>query len=316
MPEFTAVVTAKTLNLRPEPSTRKKPIGKLGRGTEVEIVETLEHWYKVQTKQGVGYVHGDYVTVLDHSPCLGFLHERDDLKAIPLEPAAVQQIDVGADFSASQKGIVRTWNRQGGILGVLSDVLEIEPAASIAVLYTESAGRGFGADGRMIIRFENHVFWRRWGKKNPEVFNQHFKFNDRKSWQGHLFRATPTGTWQKFHGKQSQEWKVLNFARDLDDDAALRSISMGGPQIMGFNHSAIGYETPREMFDNFQADVRYHVLGLFDFLKGAGCTSPMLEALRRKKFEDFAARYNGPGQASVYGHRIEKYYDMFQALRT
>ncbi|MCP3961995.1 MAG: DUF3380 domain-containing protein [bacterium] len=315
MPNSTAVVTAKSLNLRPEPSANKKPIGVLGRGTELEILETLEHWYEVKSPKGQGYVHSNYVTVFDHAPCVGFLHERDDLKSMPLEPAAAERIKVGADFSASQKGIARTWNRQGGMLGFLSEVLETEPASSIAVLYTESAGRGFGADGRMIIRFENHVFWRRWGKKHPDVFNKHFKYSSTKSWQGHMFRATPNGTWQKFHGKQTEEWKVLDFARKLDDDAALRSISMGGPQIMGFNHSAIGYETPREMFDNFQSDVRYHVLGLFDFMKGAGCTSQMLEALRLKKFEDFAARYNGPGQASVYGHRIEQYHDMFQALR-
>ena len=78
-----------------------------------------------------------------------------------------------------------------------------------------------------------------------------------------------------FHGNQNLEWQVFEFARNLNEPAAMRSISMGGPQIMGFNHSRIGYDSAREMFDTFQADIRYHVLGLFDFIKGSGTTSPL-----------------------------------------
>ena len=315
MPDLTAVVTARILNLRRDPSTANPPIARLARGTGVEILETLETWYRVKTEQGEGYVHGDYLSVLDPDPCVGFLNEREDLRDVPPQPAPEERIRVTSSFSNSQRGVARTWNRQGGMLGKLSEVLEIEPAASVAVLYTESNGSGFAADGRLIIRFENHVFWRRWGKRHPEVFRRHFQFDDSKAWQRHRFRADPDGAWQSFHGRQSQEWKVLEFASRLDDDDALRSISMGAPQIMGFNHSAIGYDTPRGMFDNFSSEARYQVFGLFDFLKGAGCTSPMLEALRRKRFEDFAARYNGPGQAADYGHRIERYYDIFHELK-
>lgn len=315
MPNLTAIVTAQTLNLRRAPSTARKPIARLIRGTKVEILETLDHWYKVKTPQGQGYVHGDYVSVLDPEPCIGFLYERQDLKTIAPEATPAERIEVSSSFTNSQKGVARTWNRQGGMLSTLSEVLETEPAASVAVLYTESNGSGFAGDGRMIIRFENHVFWRRWGKQHPDIFRRHFRFDDSKAWQGHRFRAKPNGAWESFHGNQSREWQVLDFARKLDDNAALLSISMGAPQIMGFNHAAIGYETPREMFDNFSSDGRFQVFGLFDFMKGAGCTSPMLEALRRKQFEDFAARYNGPGQAADYGHRIERYYDIFQGIK-
>jgi len=74
----------------------------------------------------------------------------------------------------------------------------------------------------------------------------------------------------RFHGKQDQEWRVFEFARKLSEPAAMRSISMGGPQIMGFNHSRIGYDSAGEMFHAFESDIRYHVLGLFDFIKGSG----------------------------------------------
>ena len=103
---------------------------------------------------------------------------------------------------------------------------------------------------------------------------------------------------------QTAEWEAFDIARTLDEPAALQSISMGAPQIMGFNHAAIGYDSARTMFDRFETDERYHILGLFDFVKGGGTTSRMLEALKREQYEQFATYYNGNGQAAAYGARI------------
>ena len=93
------------------------------------------------------------------------------------------------------------------------------------------------------------------------------------------------------------------------------SISMGLPQIMGFNYSAIGYDSVREMFDNFSNDVRFHILGLFDFIRGAGDTSHLLQALQTQDFEKFASHYNGPGQASKYGDWIEAKFETFNQIK-
>ena len=167
----------------------------------------------------------------------------------------------------------------------------------------------------MIIRFENHVFWDKWGQAHADDFNGHFRFTRNKAWLGHQFCATAGGAWSDCHKNQAGEWQVFGFARTLDEPSAIRAISMGGPQIMGFNHHAIGYESPRAMFDNFQADLRYQILGLFDFVKGSGTTSPLLEALRRQRFDDFALRYNGSGQVAEYGSRIQRFCAAFQGLR-
>ena len=43
----------------------------------------------------------------------------------------------------------------------------------------------------MIIRFENHLFYRLWGKGHREQFDQYFKFDAKKHWLGHNFRADP-----------------------------------------------------------------------------------------------------------------------------
>ncbi|HYO12778.1 MAG TPA: N-acetylmuramidase domain-containing protein [Thermoanaerobaculia bacterium] len=311
----TGVVTASVLNLRAEPLSSSSLLGTLARGTRVTILETSGAWYRVQAGDQNGFVHGDFVKILDTDHAAGFLNERDDLKNVPLEPSEAEKIQTKASFNGTQKLAAQTWNNQGGLLGALSEIVEVDPAAAVAVLCVESSGRGFGDDGRMIIRFENHVFWDKWGKANADDFNCHFRYNASKKWLGHQFCEAKGGSWSDCHKSQTDEWRVFGFARKLDEPSAIRSISMGGPQVMGFNHHLVGYETPREMFDNFQADLRWQVIGLFDFVKGSGTTSPMLQALQRRRFDDFATRYNGPGQAAEYGGRIQKFYEAFEGLR-
>src|SRR5262249_41907396 len=49
-------------------------------------------------------------------------------------------------------------------------------------------------------------------------------------------------------------------------ERALQCISMGGSQIMGFNHDALGYRSAAEMYDAFSKDTQTQVYGMFDFL--------------------------------------------------
>jgi hypothetical protein len=310
------LVTASTLNVRPDPSTRRPPVGQLKRGTRVTILQGRNGWFQIEAGPIKGYVYGDYLSILDERPDAGFLVEQEELKTVSLEPPATDRIDLKPKFSARQKLVARTWNSQGGLLATLSDIIGVDVAAAVAVLCVESSGRGFGPDGRMIIRFENHVFWRQWGKRNTDVFGAYFRFHPEKPWTNHQFREKKGGRWVNFHGSQEQEWRVFEFARALNEPAAMRSISMGGPQIMGFNHARIGYDSVREMFDALQAGIRHQILALFDFLKGPGTSSPMVVALQRKKFEAFASQYNGPGQAAKYGELIENHLETFTGLRT
>lgn len=310
----TGKVTANVLNFRPEPSTQRPPIGQLKRGDTVKIIGREGRWYKIQSDDKTGYVWGDFLTIQDNQPFHHFLFEQEALRTNPLEPSSGEAITIDTDFSFNEKQVARTWNRFGGLIRKLSDVIDIDPGSALAVLVVESSGRGFSTDGRMIIRFENHKFLKYYGKKYPEKFKSHFKYDQNKRWQGHQFRKSPTGRWKKFHGRQSGEWEVFDFARELNPSAATLSISMGLPQIMGFNYAAIGYDSVGEMFDNFSNDVRFHILGLFDFVRGPGNTSPMLQALQTGNFEQFASRYNGPGQAAQYGDRIESKFETFNQI--
>jgi hypothetical protein len=83
----------------------------------------------------------------------------------------------------------------------------------------------------------------------------------------------------------------------------MKSISMGLPQIMGFNHDKIGYPSVQKMFNNFSKDIRYHILGFFEFLDPL-----MLTALRNGDYKQFAHYYNGPGQAEYYGEWLTTAY--------
>ena len=314
MPEIIGVVTASTLNVRPKPSTLQPAIGTLRRGSSVTILNRDGGWCRIPWHGSQAFVHGDFLTIKETNPAAGFFHEDDDMKIVPLSPRESERLPVASDFAPIQRLVARTWNVQGGLLKILSDRIGIEPATSVAVLCVESGGKGFNADGSMVIRFENHVFWREWGKGNATTFAAHFSFNEAQGWKDHKFREKPAGKWGECHGDQLREWRVLDFARSLHDIAALRSISMGGPQIMGFNHARAGYDSVHSMFNAFRNDVRYQTIALFDFLQGPGTTSPMVVALQRKKFGDFAALYNGPGQAAEYGFRIERHVEAFRSL--
>ena len=57
------VVTASSLNVRALPSTDSEKVSSLSSGTQIELLETLDGWHRIEG----GYVSADYVTVLDGS---------------------------------------------------------------------------------------------------------------------------------------------------------------------------------------------------------------------------------------------------------
>lgn len=300
-----ATVTARTLNVRERGSTDAPLKGELARGDRVEVLERDGNWYRVTRGGLAGFVHGDYLR-LDSTPTAdGFLCHDDALCAPALRLGPAQRIDATGANAVTQMA-AKAWNRYGGVLAPLCATTDISSAAAVGVLCVESSGQGMTDAGRLIIRFENHVFWDRWGKSHEADFRAHFTFDPAKRWTKQKYRSSAADAWKTSHGErgQSAEWEAFGIARALDESAAMQSISMGAPQIMGFNHAAIGYDSAREMFDRFSTDERYHILGLFDFVKGGGATSRMLEALRREQYEQFATYYNGNGQASEYGSRI------------
>ncbi len=294
-------VNANLLNIRRLPNKNSEKIGRLRRNNKVIILEEVDAWYKIKYKQSFGYVFGKYIETKAKKPSKKFLYQDKTLVNIAIAPKKKLEVE----GSRIEKIMRNTYNKYGNLLEHLSDKLGIELAAAIAVLSVESGGVGI-KNGRTLIRFENHLFYKYWGKFNQTEYAKNFQFASGRNWLGHKFRTDENSEWQNFHGDQNEEYKVLEFARQIDNEKALLSISMGLPQILGSNASIIGYDNVQEMFDNFNKDIRYHIFALFDFF------SPrMIKFLKKKEFVNFARYYNGRGQAKRYGKFIQDYYEAF-----
>jgi len=201
------------------------------------------------------------------------------------------------------------WNRIGGLLLPLCAKAGIEPAAALAVWMVECGGLPFRR-GKPVLRFEAHVFFNQWGKDNEAIFDRHFQFGGRNGidgarWQQHKFRLREGDGWRIFHGSQEAEYRALRLATRLAGrELACRSASFGGPQIMGFNHDAVGYDSAAEMRDSFARSERWQVCAFFDFC----AAKDLLTALRQQDWLGFASVYNGPGNAANYGEKIGNAY--------
>lgn len=312
------VVATLGLNLRSGPSTGHAVLQILPNETALLVLAELDEWLYVQALGRVGYVHAGFV--LRQSPGSGpsqpartYLREHSDLLKTQLAPTPEALLPISKEAPWTEQAVAATWNQFGALVNRLAAILEIDPAIAIGVLAVESGGNAFAQDGRMTIRFESHIFFEEWGKQDPERFAQHFRFDLKNPWRGHQWRPDPNSEWREFHGDQNAEWAVFEFARtQLNGPAALRSISMGVPQIMGFNHDDVGFLAPEAMFNEFASSAQAQVIAFFDFVNA---DPARLAALRKGDFLPFATSYNGEGQAPLYAMLIQDAVQAFHRLR-
>jgi hypothetical protein len=243
------------------------------------------------------------------------LRNRADLVSVSLALPRSERVDLALAKTSLEKRVARTWNRYSYLLLNVADVLGLDPGVAAAVLAAQTARRGFSRKGRLNIRFENHIFYDRWGKQNEQVFRQHFKFNATQPWLNHQWRPSVDHEWCDCHGTQDQEWQAFEFASGLDEDAALLSTGMGLARMMGFNYASIDYESAGQMFDAFTSGERYQIFAVFDFIAGPEGFSRQLAALREKDFDVFASLHYGSKQAARYGEMIRGLYDAFLGLQ-
>ncbi|MCB0047802.1 MAG: DUF3380 domain-containing protein [Caldilineaceae bacterium] len=329
LPRVGHVTAPAGLNLRSGPDGDEAILARLPLGQRLEIEVEAGEWLRVTATGGEndgrqGFVHGDFVQAgeppeerEDESPTAkpdstnAFFTHDATLRTVAMEPDADQQVRLASDAGDGARRLAAVWAQTGGLLTVLAARLGIAPGAALAVLAVESGGSGFGEDGRMIIRFENHLFFHYWGQSEPARFAQHFRFDAERQWEGHEWRADTYVPFRTFHGVQPQEWEVFGFAQGLNDGAAKRAISMGAAQILGSNYARLGYAGADEMFGAMSRDLRTQILALFDFIR----TDPSLvQALRDRDYTRFAQGYNGPGMAQRYGELIAQWVAAFQRL--
>jgi len=190
--------TKSDVNFREGPGTQFKIISALKPDTSVIVQEQHGDWLKVEVAGKTGFIHGKFVWLSSDVVAHGFLIHQADANLWKLAPEQRRNAPAGAGSAA--RLTARIWNSFGGLLEPLAERLHINPGVAVAVVATESSGSGF-QNGRMIIRFENHHFWRHWGRLHPETFVKYFSFNANKPWTNHQFRPTADKSWQTFHGK-------------------------------------------------------------------------------------------------------------------
>lgn len=286
--------------------TRKK----IPRFTSVRILDTHRDCVRVVTLDGreLGWTKSSNLTK--------FHKDNAEFLAAKLAPSQTLSIEGLSNKSAV---IAKIYNRLGGLLSTLSDNLQINPAAALAVWMVESGGRRH-VDKHAVIRFEVHHFHRRWGRRNEELFNKHFRFGGHagvtgESFRNHAFRTNARQSFHDSHASQKTEYTVLDFATTLSDAETARScISIGGPQILISHYDRLGYPRPSEMYDAFQNSERAQILGFFDFCEGSDRRGGMIKSLRRKEFEAFASVYNGSGKPKIYASRIEEAFEVGERL--
>jgi hypothetical protein len=244
----------------------------------------------------------------------GFLWQQEDLAAVSLALPSAQRIDLASAKNSIERRVARTWNRYSYLLIQVADLLGLELGVATAVLAAQANRRGIARNGRLVIRFENHIFYEEWGQQNEEAFRQHFRFGAGRPWTKHQWRPHPDDDWRDCHRNQQAEWEVFDFACTLDETAAKLSVGQGLAQMMGFNYASIGYESVGHMFDALSSSERYQVLAIFDLIAGPSASSRQLEALQDQDLLAFAGLHYGSRRAARVGSRIHRLFQAFQAL--
>jgi peptidoglycan/xylan/chitin deacetylase (PgdA/CDA1 family) len=212
-----------------------------------------------------------------------------------------------------QYSIAKIYNMYGKYIYEKALELGISPSSAAAAVFVESHGLAFGPNGKMIIRFEACSFYNIWGINHKNEFSDHFQCNvpnDR-------FRLSPTDTFHNYHGDQYKEWQVFEFARSLDEEAAMKSISMGLSQVMGFNYYKIGYGSVADMFSKMSNSVKAQIDGFFSALSYKDTTKgglSCLDSLKTNNYVSFAGCYNANGQDKQYGSSIQSASNIYKDI--
>lgn len=158
-----------------------------------------------------------------------------------------------------------------------------EPAALLAVVEVESAGRIFAqVDGRRepLIRFEGHWFDR--------LLSPSKRARARQAGLAHPSAgrvANPRG--------QTARWRLLRRAIALDRTAALSSCSWGLGQVMGFHWKGLGYGSADALVAEARSGSAGQIRLMARFIEDAGLPA----TLAKRDWHRFARRYNGPAYA-------------------
>lgn len=170
----------------------------------------------------------------------------------------------------------------------------VHPADLEAIAEVESNGFGWFPDGRIKILFEKHWFFKHLSGKARE--NASKSGLARKNW------ISPKKAGYKDQDTADDRYRLLERAMRIDEEAALRSISMGKYQIMGFNYALCGFVSAKHMWEKF-LDSEVHQLRAFaTFLR----KKKLIPALKVRDFNRIEEVYNGGGLNGAYAVKMRR----------
>jgi len=198
--------------------------------------------------------------------------------------------DIPKDFKGLAKRIEDSdIPRIGATIGVGEDEVH-------AVMDVESRGTGFDGQGRPLILFEPHKFW-----KNLPV--------NRREEARSLELAYPVWGTRPY---PRDSYPILKRAIEMHPEAALKSASWGLGQIMGENYKLAGYDSVVDMVVAFCEDEENHLQAMMNFIRNA----KLDVYLRTHQWAKFAEGYNGKlYRANQYDTRLERAFNRWDNIR-
>jgi hypothetical protein len=141
-----------------------------------------------------------------------------------------------------------------------------------------------------MIRFEKHVF---------------IKYLKKAKATQQLIR--------KAENLRGSGWDTYQAALKIEPTFAKLATSFGMFQLMGFNYAVVGYETVDEFVAAMEESVENQVVAFCIFVMA----NHLQNAVKNKKFADFATKYNGPNYLmNHYDTKLEDAYNAALALES
>ncbi|HAH11220.1 MAG TPA: hypothetical protein DCL54_03865 [Alphaproteobacteria bacterium] len=158
------------------------------------------------------------------------------------------------------------------------------PLAHIVAVYmVESAGSGFNEDGRLTVLYEPHVAYK-FAKRPKEAQAQ----------APHLFypkwidpSRIPKREAHPYRTSQEERWDMILEAAGIDFDAAVRAVSWGRFQIMGYWAEKLDYDSPMHFIERLYDGEAAHLDAFLRYCRMAG----LMTALQRGDWFGFS-KYN------------------------
>ena len=171
-------------------------------------------------------------------------------------------------------------------------IIDCETAIIKAVAEVESSGKGFFDNDEPKILFEAHIFSKltkhKYDASHPDISS--------RKWNKALYK------------RGIAEYDRLNKAKELDNEAALKSASWGKFQIMGFNHEYCGYDNVDKFTEDMKISEREHLLAFIGFVKAF----KLDKYLKSKNWAKFAEGYNGKDyKKNNYDNKLRDSYKKF-----